>query len=191
MVKNDKYNCGKLYYIHGYLSSPNSTKGKLFKKKLRAIPIKYRYCAPEKLIISDCIKKIKDTIKNDEDVTLIGSSLGGFLSAKTALECNNIKKLILLNPAIIPDFVDINKINSIPKNILSDMKNSRLFTEKIKSDIFVFLGTNDELVPNNWGIEFAIFQEATVKFLRDDHSFTNNINKLTELISNILNKKIN
>ena len=75
-----------LYYIHGYQSEPNSTKGILFKEKLNAIPIKYRDCKPEQLKISDAIKKIKKQIQNDNNAIIIGSSLGGLLAAKTALE---------------------------------------------------------------------------------------------------------
>ena len=57
-------NC-KLYYIHGYMSDPNSTKGTLFKEKLNAKAIKYRDCKPEDLVISDCLKRIKDELEEE------------------------------------------------------------------------------------------------------------------------------
>ena len=57
-----------LYYIHGYLSSPDSTKGIILNKKLNVKPIRYRDCEPEELIISDCVKKINETIKNDDNI---------------------------------------------------------------------------------------------------------------------------
>ena len=41
-----------LYYIHGYQSNPNSRKGILFKEKLGVVPIKYRDCKPEDLVIN-------------------------------------------------------------------------------------------------------------------------------------------
>ncbi len=63
-----------LYYIHGYQSDPKSTKGTLFKEKLNATAIQYRNCEPEDLIIADCLKRISDVIKDDENVVLIGSS---------------------------------------------------------------------------------------------------------------------
>jgi len=173
------------YYVHGYLSDPNSTKGTLFKKTLNAKPIKYRDCEPEELIISDCLKRISEEIQNDENAIVIGSSLGGFLAAKTAL-AHRIKKLILLNPAIIPPDYDISKIKDMPQEILRDMQEEKLFTQKIKSDIHVFIGTNDIVVPNSWPIEFAKAQKANVKFLNDDHSFTTHINQLPVLIKNII-----
>jgi len=179
-----------LYYIHGYMSEPNSTKGLLFKEKLNAKAIKYRDCEPQDIIISDCIARIKNEIKNDEDATLIGSSLGGFLAAKVALENKNVKKLILLNPAIIPPSVDITKIQDMPQRILSDIQDKRLFEEKIYSDIFILIGLNDELIPLNWPIEFALSQKTTINFFYDDHRFTKNMKQLPKIIYNILYKNI-
>ncbi|MHA2366904.1 MAG: YqiA/YcfP family alpha/beta fold hydrolase, partial [Candidatus Hodarchaeales archaeon] len=162
------------------MSDPNSSKGTLFKEKLRANAIKYRDCEPEDIVISDCLSRIKQEIENDENATLIGSSLGGLLAAKTALENSNVKQLILLNPAIIPPSVDISKIQGMPQRILTDMQDIRLFKEKIASKIFILLGTEDDVVPNKWGQEFASAQKATVKLLKDDHSFTNKLNQLPE-----------
>ena len=175
-----------LYYIHGYLSSPDSIKGMLFKEKLNAKAIKYRDCEPEDLIISDCLKRIANEIENDDNAVLIGSSLGGFLAARTALENSNVKKLILLNPAVIPPSVDINTIQGLPMSILVEMKDNRLFEKKMDADIIIFIGTEDDVIPADWSLEFAKIQEATIKFLHDDHSLTRNLNKLPEIISKII-----
>ena len=175
-----------LYYIHGYLSEPNSAKGILLREKLNAIPIKYRDCLPEKLIISDCVERILDYIKDDKETILIGSSLGGLLAAKTAIEKQDIKQLILLNPAIIPTHVDITKIKDIPQSILKDMQDEKLFKEKIKAKIFIIAGTMDDTVPNEWVVKFAKAQQATLRFLHDDHSLTQNIEKLPNLIKTVI-----
>ncbi len=189
MTKNKKQSNYHLFYIHGYLSDPNSTKGTLFKEKLKAKAIKYRDCEPEELIISDCLKKIKETISMTDNPILIGSSFGGLLAAKTALENSFVKQIILLNPAIIPLSFDITKIKDIPIRILSEMKDSLLFNQKISSNIVILLGTKDEVIPNNWGLKFAKAQEATVKFLDDDHKFSYNMNQLPKIIGKFLNKK--
>jgi len=190
MTKSKECNNCKLYYIHGYLSNPKSTKGMLFKDKLNAISIKYRDCKPEKIVISECLKKIKKEIEKDKDAVLIGSSLGGFLAAKTALENNNVKQIILLNPAIIPPSVDISKIKEMPKQILHEMQDKNLFKKKINSYIYILVGIKDDLIPSSWPIEFALTQDATIKFLYDDHSFTQNIDQLPEIITKILYKNI-
>ena len=176
-----------LYYIHGYMSDPNSTKGTLFKEKLNAIAIKYRDCEPEDLVISECINRIKREIENDKNAILIGSSLGGILAAKTALESSNVKQIILLNPALIPPSVDISKIQGMPHRILKDMQDIRLFKDKIKSKIHILLGLEDDVVPNSWGLEFAKVQKATVKTFHDDHQFSRNLEKLPAMISVIIN----
>jgi len=175
-----------LYYIHGYMSAPDSTKGTLFKQKLSAKPIKYRDCEPEDLVISDCLSEIKKEIENDEDAVLIGSSLGGFLAAKTALENENVKQIILLNPAIIPLSVDITKIDGMPQSILSDIQDESLFKSKISSDIYILIGLQDDVVPIKWPLEFAMSQNSTIKFFEDDHSFTKNLQKLPQIINKII-----
>ena len=189
MAKYNVYDKNKLYYIHGYLSSPESIKGILFKKKLNAKPIKYRTCEPEEIIISECLENILKEIKYNKNVILIGSSLGGFLAAKTALINSNIKQLILLNPAIIPSDIDITKIKDMPQSILKEIKDSKLFDVKIQSDITLLIGTNDAVVPNNWSVEFAKSQQATIMFFCDDHNFNKNIEKLPSIIEKIIKQK--
>jgi len=60
-----------LYYIHGYMSNTKSTKGILFKEKLNAIPIKYRDCKPEEIVIPECLDKIKKEIEKDKGIRFI------------------------------------------------------------------------------------------------------------------------
>ena len=178
-----------LYYIHGYKSSPDGAKGIIFKEKLNAKAIKFRDCKPEDIVISDCLRRIAEEIKHDKEAVLIGSSLGGFLAAKTALENSNVKKIIMLNPAVIPPLIDISNIKDMPMSILADMEDDRLFNEKLGAEIFIFEGTEDEIVPPNWVLEFARAQEATVRFLHDDHRFTCHIDRFPDLITELLYKK--
>ena len=175
-----------LYYIHGYMSEPNSTKGTLFNKKLNAKAIKYRDCEPEDLKITDCLLRIRKEIENDENAILIGSSLGGLLAAKTALDNSNVKQIILLNPAIIPLYVDILKIQDMPQEILADMQDFRLFKNKISAKINILAGMMDDVVPNKWVEEFAKAQDVKIRYLDDDHSFSLNLHILPQIISEIL-----
>jgi pimeloyl-ACP methyl ester carboxylesterase len=177
-----------LYYIHGYQSSPTSTKGTLFKKTLHAIPIRYRDGNPEDLVITDCLKRISETIQNDDNVVLIGSSLGGFLAASTALSHPNVKRLILLNPAMIPPKTDLSTIQGMPQRILIEMMNPRLFEQKIGAAIAIVRGTEDTVVPDDWILSFAQAQEATLLLLNDDHRFTKNLEQLPGIITELLQK---
>jgi predicted esterase YcpF (UPF0227 family) len=178
-----------LYYIHGYLSSPDGTKGNLFEKTLNAKPIQYRTCEPEDLVIADCLQSIYEIIKDDPAVTLIGSSLGGFLAAETAVHHDQVKKLILLNPAVIPPDVDVSRISDMPQRILQDMQDPELFTKKMQAQSLVIIGTEDEVVPNRWGIDFSKVQESHVRFVHDDHQLSTYLTKLPNMISEFLNQK--
>ncbi len=175
-----------LYYIHGYQSSPNSTKGTLFRKTLDAKAIRYQDSKPEDLVISDCMRNIAKEIRDDEDVTLIGSSFGGFLAAKIALEYSNVKKLVLLNPAIIPPSEDVRELAGIPSRIRCEMQDRQLFDKRMDAKISIVIGTEDDVIPLRWIIEFAKIQEATIKFLHDDHSFTRSLNRLLDIICEII-----
>jgi predicted esterase YcpF (UPF0227 family) len=171
-----------LYYIHGYLSSPDGTKGVLFSRHLHAKAITYRESEPEDLVIADCLHQIAKEIANDSEVTLIGSSLGGFLAAKTALTSPQVQRLLLLNPAVIPPQIDVESLTGMPVRILRDMQDPQLFQQKIKAQIMLLLGTMDDVVPNAWGLEFAQAQEAFVKFLRDDHRFSSHLEELPQIL---------
>jgi predicted esterase YcpF (UPF0227 family) len=177
-----------LYYLHGYQSSPNGEKATIFKETLQAIPIAYRDDSPSTLVISRCLNRISEEIKNDHHVVLIGSSLGGFLAASTALTHPTIKQLILLNPAIIPPDIDLHTIQGIPFETLKEMKDPRLFEEKIPAAITILRGTQDDIVPDQWILDFAKAQYATIQLYNDDHRFSKNLQKLPVIISELLQK---
>ena len=190
MAKNREYQNSKLYYIHGYQSNPDSTKGVLLQQQLNVKPIAYRDGKPENLIITDCLQRIAEVIKDDADIVLIGSSLGGYLAAATALDNTNVTKLILLNPAILPPGTNIKNHQGVPERILKDMVNPQLFEKKLDTDITLLVGTDDEVIPREWILEFAMAQEATIRFFHDDHRFSKNIQRLPTIIAQILGMKL-
>jgi predicted esterase YcpF (UPF0227 family) len=175
-----------IYYLHGYLSSPTSTKGTLFKETLHAVPITYRTGPPETMVIPECLQRIADAIKDDSNVILIGSSFGGFLAAATAQDRTTVKHLVLLNPAIIPPRTRLAGIQGMPAGLLSQMLCPELFEQKIPAEITILRGTDDAVVPDTWVLAFAKAQEATVRFLHDDHFFSKNLSRLPAVISTIL-----
>jgi predicted esterase YcpF (UPF0227 family) len=175
-----------LYFLHGYQSSPTGEKAVLLKKTLQAIPITYRTGAPEELVISQALHRISDAMKNDDHVILIGSSLGGFLAASTALTHPTVRHIILLNPAIIPPDVDLRSIEGIPLAILKNMKDSRLFEQKIPATITILRGTQDTVVPDRWIVSFAQAQNVSIHLFDDDHRFSKNLQRLPDIIGDLL-----
>ncbi|MCX6671570.1 MAG: alpha/beta fold hydrolase [Euryarchaeota archaeon] len=175
-----------LYYIHGYQSSPTGEKAILLKEELQVIPITYQESPPQDLVISKCLSRISEAIAHDQQVILIGSSLGGFLAASTALTHPTVKQLILLNPAIIPPEQDLTTIKDMPLRILQDMRDPRLFQEKIRAAITILRGTLDDVVPDEWILRFAQTQDATIQLYTDDHRFSKNLHRLPDIISELI-----
>jgi pimeloyl-ACP methyl ester carboxylesterase len=163
-------------------------KGTLLRETIQAVPITYQDEAPEDLVISKCLNRISDIIKIDQHVVLIGSSLGGFLAAATALTHLNVTQLILLNPAIIPPRIDLHSIRGMPYKILKEMVDPRLFEQKIHASITILRGTCDDVVPDDWVVSFAQAQQATIQLYNDDHRFSKNLQKLPSIISELLKK---
>ena len=175
-----------LYFIHGYQSSPVGEKAILFKTTLKAIPITYQDGACEDLVIATALDHISNAIHNDRHVVLIGSSLGGFLATSTALIHTTVERLILLNPAVIPPDIDLQTIQGMPRRILEEMIDPRLFEQKIAAEITILRGIHDDVIPDEWILRFAQVQNATIHLYDDDHRFTKNLHKLPGIIAKIV-----
>jgi len=175
-----------LYYLHGYLSGPNSAKGKLLQEQLGAIPIEYNQGSPENVKVDEALALIAEALLNDPQPILIGSSFGGFLAAEATLQSDLIKTIILLNPAIIPADVDTRALSGMPRCLLQRMQDRRLFGVKMKAKVFILMGTRDEVIPSDWVLGFAKAQQATIRFLDDDHAFAGKISLLPGIIREIL-----
>lgn len=175
-----------LYYIHGYGSSPNSAKGALFQKELKAQSIDYHQGRPENLKINECLQRIVEAIRSYNAPILIGSSLGGYLAARVALEEPVIKSIVLLNPAIIPRDTDVSMLKGMPHGILIEMADHQLLSKKIHGQTILLLGVRDEEIQLAWSLDFAMAQLSTVRFLQDDHGFTSNLTRLPGIITELL-----
>jgi hypothetical protein len=93
----------RVIYLHGFASSSLSRKATFFSERLRALG--YAVDVPdlaqgdfEHLTISRQLGVI-DEMAHGEPVTLIGSSLGGYLAALYAARHPEVERLILLAPA--------------------------------------------------------------------------------------------
>jgi predicted esterase YcpF (UPF0227 family) len=92
-----------LVYLHGFISSPQSTKAAMLGDYLRNVVSGIRYRVPQlhhrpRRAVEQIESAVADVAR--EDLTLVGSSLGGFYATVVAerLGC----KAALLNPAVHP-----------------------------------------------------------------------------------------
>ncbi len=96
----------KLHYIylHGFASSPNSSKAKYILERFAQNQIKLEI--PDlncddfyHLTITRQLKQVALLLEQKKDVTIIGSSLGGLSAAHIGEEFLQVKRLVLLAPA--------------------------------------------------------------------------------------------
>jgi len=92
-----------IIYIHGFGGSGNGSKAKLFREYFKSN--NKNFIAPSLSYVPNlAISTLKELIESyNEDVYLIGSSLGGYYSIYlTTVLSDIVKKTILINPAVNP-----------------------------------------------------------------------------------------
>ncbi len=90
-----------IIYIHGFASSAFSSKAEKFKEYFEDEIITISLPTIPNLAIDTLEQIIEAFLQRDEDVHLIGSSLGGFYSIYLATKYD--LKAVLINPAVNPE----------------------------------------------------------------------------------------
>ena len=90
-------------YLHGFASSPQSSKARFFKQRFQESGLDLHVLDLaennfERLTITAQLRVIERAAGSDA-VTLLGSSLGGYLSALYAARHSQVDRLVLLAPA--------------------------------------------------------------------------------------------
>lgn len=93
----------RLLYLHGFASGPSSSKAQWFRRRFAAhgVELEIPDLAAgdfEHLTITAQLRVLEELARG-ETVSLIGSSMGGYLAALYAAEHAEVKKLVLLAPA--------------------------------------------------------------------------------------------
>jgi uncharacterized protein len=172
-------------YLHGFASSPQSTKARSFQARYAEVGIALQ--VPDlnqpdfaELTISRQIASVVDLLPPDgAPVTLIGSSLGGLTAAIVAQDCPQVQQLILLAPAFdflthwLPKIGDrqLNlwqqnsylsiyhyaKQNLLPLhyNFIVDARRYHLFTSSRSIPTLILHGIHDTVIPISASRDFA------------------------------------
>jgi uncharacterized protein len=109
-------------YLHGFASGPGSTKAKYIRERFAQIGIELQ--VPDlnqddftHLTISRQIAQVVDLFPTDgSPITLIGSSLGGWISTIIAQDYDRVEKLVLLAPAFDFPYHWLPKIGDLALN---------------------------------------------------------------------------
>ena len=94
---------GRLLYLHGFASGPGSQKAQFFRRRFAASGVEMEIPDLaegdfENLTISGQLRVIERAARGDA-VTLIGSSMGGYLAALYAARHPEVARLVLMAPA--------------------------------------------------------------------------------------------
>ena len=96
------------FYLHGFASSPRSTKAAYFADRLAAHGVSLKcpdFNEPDfaSMTLTRMLEQLAREISrvDDDGVTLIGSSLGGTLAILAAHQLSRIDRIVLLAPAVM------------------------------------------------------------------------------------------
>jgi pimeloyl-ACP methyl ester carboxylesterase len=93
-----------IVYLHGFASSPQSSKAQFFRRRLEALGAEVRIPQLDagdfqNLTVTGQMQVIEKAAAG-EPITLMGSSLGGYLAALYASHHPEVERLVLLAPAL-------------------------------------------------------------------------------------------
>lgn len=184
-----------IIYIHGFSSSGFGTKALEFKEYFKDDLIHLSYPTIPALAINNLEQLINSYKKLNQDVHLIGSSLGGFYSLYLSQKYD--LKACLINPALRPldtlhkysganyvkNYFDGSKFE-FTKNHINSLKDYEIYKINSPENIISFIQKGDEVL--NYKVSLDILKDSKI-ILEDggNHSFVG-INKYFEEIGNFL-----
>ncbi|MBS1834291.1 MAG: alpha/beta fold hydrolase [Acidobacteria bacterium] len=191
----------KVIYCHGFASSPESSKARFFASKLAECGVECVVPALdggdfENLTVTGQLR-ILEAEADGKPVHLVGSSLGGYLSALyAAAHPEQVQKLILLAPAFCfgsrypgelrPDDLSAWKANGTRKifhygheremdlryALVEDAAKYADFPD-FRQPALILHGRKDDVVPSSLSETFAASHpNATLRILESDHQLT-------------------
>lgn len=193
-------------YLHGFASSPNSYKAKYMQKMFAELGLILH--VPDlnltdfsKVTLSEQLAYLdRHYLQNNEPISVIGSSLGGFLAVQLAAQNPLVQKLVLFAPAF--GFGDRITQNLGAANVAQwERDGSREFyhyglkrnvnlqfqflmdAQKYSEaqltrslPILIFHGIHDDVVPASLSEDFAKRRSQVIlKLLNDDHALASDL----------------
>jgi pimeloyl-ACP methyl ester carboxylesterase len=211
-------NMTRVIYLHGFASSPASSKARFFRESLERAG--FRVDVPdlaagdfEHLTITGQLAVVEQ-IAAGEPVSLIGSSLGGYLAALYAARHPEVRRAVLLAPAFVfsrlwsstedgPEEVEEwrrtgtkavfhygeNRMCQLGYQLLADAGRYEDYPE-FSQPALIFHGIHDESVPVSSSREFAAaHSNATLEVLDSDHQLLNVLDYLATRIIPFLTER--
>jgi hypothetical protein len=191
-----------VFYLHGFASSAQSSKAAMFRTRLAGFGVDLR--TPDlnepdfsTLTVSRMVDQVAREIAGlpDARVTLIGSSLGGFVAVRTALRHpGTVERMVLLAPALdfsgnrIRDLGDrgleewrrtdelqvfhygVGRLMPVRYELFADAQRHDALGATVEMPILIFQGTRDTAVDPATVERWARARpNADLRLLDDDH----------------------
>ena len=198
----------RVVYLHGFASSPRSSKAQFFHRQLTGLGVKVeipRLDAGdfERMTVTTQLRVVDQAVAGRECV-LFGSSLGGYLAALYAAEHKEVHKLVLLAPAFqFPsrwrqrytpaELAQWQADGSAPVFHYGEGREARLGYRFMEDSVqypeepdarqpaLIFHGTKDDIVPAEVSRRFAAgHPNATVVELDSGHELTDVLDPMWE-----------
>jgi uncharacterized protein len=191
----------RFVYLHGFASSPSSRKARFFEERFRELGMGLEI--PDlaegnfrNLTISAQLNVVERVCGN-EPVSLIGSSMGGYLAALYAARHPEVKKLVLLAPAFSfasrwPETLGEQAMErwkrtdalrvfhysegrevELGYQLIEDAEKFEAYPD-FTQPVLIFQGRRDTVVPPQFAETFAArHANATLRMLDSDHDLVN------------------
>ncbi len=191
----------RFVYLHGFASSPGSRKARFFAARFQELGIGLE--VPDlaegdfKNLTLTAQLKLIAKISEGEPVSLIGSSMGGYLAALYAARHAEVEKLVLLAPAFsfasrwaetlgeraVEQWKRTNALKvfhysegrevELGYQLAEDALQYEAYPD-VAQPVLIFQGRNDTVVPPEYAVRFADrHPNARLHLMDSDHELTN------------------
>jgi pimeloyl-ACP methyl ester carboxylesterase len=196
----------RFVYLHGFASSPGSRKARFFEERFRELGIGLE--VPDlaegdfrNLTITAQLQVVERLVQ-DEPVSLIGSSMGGYLAALYTARHPEVDKVVLLAPAFsfasrwpqtlgeaaMEEWKRTNTLRvfhysegrevELGYQLIEDSLQYEAYPEFMQPTV-IFQGRNDTIVPPIYAETFALgHPNAALRLLDSDHDLVDVLDEM-------------
>jgi uncharacterized protein len=191
----------RIVYLHGFASGPGSKKAGFFRERFAQLGIGIE--VPDLaegnfagLTVSGQLQVI-ERVSHGEPVTLMGSSMGGYLAALYAARHPEVQRVVLMAPAFCflkrwrQTLGEVNmekwratgalevfhygegRAVPVGYQLIEDAKQYEDYPE-VTQPVLIFHGQNDTVVPPEFSVAFAEqHPQAKLRLMQSDHELIN------------------